>query len=65
MGEGRGAALVDAALELARDLYTPRRFRIAVLAWNERAQRVPAKAGFRHDGPLEPAGDFVLMSRGA
>jgi RimJ/RimL family protein N-acetyltransferase len=63
MGQRRGPALIEAVLDLARERYAPRRFRIAVYAWNERAQRAPAAAGFRHDGPLEPGGEFLLMSR--
>ena len=58
-GQGLGPRLIEAALAL----HPGARHRIAVYAWNERAQRAPAKCGFVHTG--ERVGDFVLMERQA
>ena len=56
MGQGLGRALIEAALAV----HPSSRHRIAVLAWNERARRAPAKCGFAQTGVL---GEFVLMER--
>jgi RimJ/RimL family protein N-acetyltransferase len=54
MGRGLGPSLIRAALAVHPGM----RHRIAVLAWNERARRAPAKCGFAEAGVL---GAFVLM----
>lgn len=56
MGQGHGPRLIEAAL----GVHPGAAHRIAVLAWNERAKRAPAKCGFVETGRL---GDFVLMVR--
>jgi len=58
MGKGLGRALIMAALAV----HPSSRHRIAVLAWNERARRVPAACGFAETGEL---GEYVLMERPA
>jgi len=56
MGRGLGPRLIAAALAVHPGV----RHRIAVLAWNARALRAPAKCGFVETGTL---GDFVLLER--
>lgn len=56
MGKGLGTRLIEAALAA----HEGAGHRIAVLAWNERARRAPARCGFVETGRL---GDFVLMER--
>jgi ribosomal-protein-alanine N-acetyltransferase len=56
LGRGLGPALIEAALAV----HPGARHRIAVLAWNERARRAPAKCGFVETAEL---GEFVLMER--
>jgi ribosomal-protein-alanine N-acetyltransferase len=45
-GQGQGLAFVTAGLAFAREHFTPRRFRLFVLSFNTRAQRVYERAGF-------------------
>ena len=56
MGRGLGPGLIEAALAV----HPRSRHRIAVLAWNERAKRAPAKCGFVETGSV---GEFVVMER--
>jgi len=66
MGQGRGRAFIETILALARELYHPERFRIAVLDWNERSQRAAASAGFEPTGSVqEQQGRFLLFERPA
>jgi RimJ/RimL family protein N-acetyltransferase len=66
-GRGRGEAFSRAALEYAREQWSPRRFRLYVAAWNARAIRVYERLGFREVGrqtrSFELVGDheFVEM----
>jgi len=45
-GQGLGLGFVVAGLTFAREHFAPRRFRLFVLAFNERARRVYERAGF-------------------
>ncbi len=69
-GQGLGLAFVNAGLAFARKEFAPKRFRLYVFAWNERAIRVYERAGFQRIGlrvvPHEQ-GDrtFVEMQREA
>jgi ribosomal-protein-alanine N-acetyltransferase len=58
MGQGLGRKLIGAALAV----HPGARHRIAVLAWNERARRAPARCGFAETGTT---GAFVVMERPA
>ena len=63
IGHGLGPRLIEEALRRGRELHAPREFRIAVLRWNLRAQRVPAKLGFREAGSVTAdSDDYVLMT---
>ena len=50
IGRGLGGAFAGAALDYARREWAPRRFRLAVAAWNERAIRVYERLGFEEVG---------------
>jgi ribosomal-protein-alanine N-acetyltransferase len=45
-GMGRGAEYVAAVLDFARDAFVPRRFRVTIAGFNQRAQRVWQANGF-------------------
>lgn len=45
-GQGLGLGFVAAGLRFAREHFAPRRFRLFVLAFNQRARRVYERAGF-------------------
>lgn len=49
-GHGLGLAFVNAGLDFARREFMPKRFRLYVFAWNERAIRVYEHAGFQRIG---------------
>jgi RimJ/RimL family protein N-acetyltransferase len=49
-GRGLGASFVEAQLAYARDVWAPKRFRLYVAAFNERARQVYERAGFREVG---------------
>lgn len=67
-GQGRGATYVAAVVDFAWRRFGPRaaRLRVAIAAFNVRAQRVWEKAGFRQVGRFEREVDgmgFVVMER--
>ena len=69
-GHGQGLAFVNAGLNFARKEFVPKRFRLYVFDWNQRAIRVYERAGFRQIGPHvvhHPEGDrvFIEMQRDA
>jgi len=70
-GRGRGAAFSGAAIEYAREQWSPQRFRLFVAAWNARAIRVYEGLGFaevrRERRTFEVVGvhEFVEMERPA
>ena len=69
-GHGLGLAFVNAGLDFARKAFAPKRFRLYVFAWNERAIRVYERVGFQQIGPHvvhHAEGDrvFIEMQREA
>jgi len=69
-GRGLGLAFVNTGLAFARKEFAPKRFRLYVFAWNERAVRVYERAGFQRIGlriVQHEQGDriFVEMQREA
>jgi ribosomal-protein-alanine N-acetyltransferase len=70
-GSGRGAAFSRAAVEYAREQWSPQRLRLFVAAWNARAIRVYEGLGFtevrRESRTFELVGvhEFVEMERPA
>jgi [ribosomal protein S18]-alanine N-acetyltransferase len=64
-GRGLGAQFIQAGLNYATEEWAPRRFRLWVAWWNERALRAYRRAGFRevreHDGRRR----FIEMERDA
>jgi RimJ/RimL family protein N-acetyltransferase len=69
-GHGLGLAFVTAGLDFARKEFAPKRFRLYVFAWNERAVRVYERAGFQWVGlhvahHSEGDREFIEMQRDA
>lgn len=70
-GRGLGLDFVNAGLAFAREQFAPHRFRLFVLAFNERAIRVYERAGFARvrqfiqQNPVHGELDFVEMQRDA
>ena len=67
-GHGLGLTFVNAGLDFARETFAPKRFRLYVFVWNERAIRVYERVGFQPIGPYvvhRPEGDrvFIEMQR--
>ena len=63
-GHGLGLAFVNAGLDFAREAFAPKRFRLYVFVWNERAIRVYERAGFQRIGPYvvhHPEGERVFI----
>ena len=68
-GGGRGLSFLLAVLALGRERFAPARFRLTVAAFNERAQKVYARAGFRplarfRRGEGVDAPEFLVMIAG-
>jgi RimJ/RimL family protein N-acetyltransferase len=67
-GQGLGPAIIRLAIETGEQLYGARDFRATIAAFNERAQKAAAKAGFRPVSFFErPVDDlpFVILERPA
>jgi ribosomal-protein-alanine N-acetyltransferase len=69
-GGGRGLSFLLAVLALGREHFAPTRFRLTVAAFNERAQKVYARAGFRPLGRFRrgegvDTSEFLIMIEGA
>jgi ribosomal-protein-alanine N-acetyltransferase len=65
-GQGRGLLYVGAVMDFARHRFAPTTLRVTVAEFNERAQRVWKKAGFRPVGRFEREPDgmaFVVMTQ--
>lgn len=66
VGQGLGPAFVAAILDFASGEFGPRRFRLLVLDWNRRSQKVAAALGFQKDGVVGSGeGEFVVLTRPA
>ena len=66
-GQGHGLTFVAAVLDFARRHFNPIAFRVTIAAFNERAQRVWQKAGFRPTQTFRREYDgrpFVILIRG-
>jgi RimJ/RimL family protein N-acetyltransferase len=65
-GRGLAQPFIRAGLEYAREEWAPRRFRLWVAGWNERALRAYRRAGFREVAEHEAQKSrFVEMERSA
>jgi [ribosomal protein S18]-alanine N-acetyltransferase len=64
-GHGLAQPFIEAGLDYARDEWQPRRFRLWVASWNERALRAYRRAGFREVDRAEERSRFVEMERPA
>jgi [ribosomal protein S18]-alanine N-acetyltransferase len=64
-GRGLGSAFLDAGLRYAEEEWAPKRFRLWVAWWNERALRAYRRAGFREVGSQQDRRQFVEMERPA
>jgi len=69
-GGGRGLPFLLAVLALGRERFAPPRFRLTVAAFNERAQKVYARAGFStlarfRRGAEAGAPEFLIMIEGS
>jgi ribosomal-protein-alanine N-acetyltransferase len=63
-GIGLGGPFLREACRLGADLYSPFRFRLAVAAFNRRAQMVASALGFEREGMHETdEREFVVMGR--
>jgi ribosomal-protein-alanine N-acetyltransferase len=64
MGRGLGREFVGAILDHAARAFSPPRFRLLILDWNERSRRVAAALGFRKEDVVQSLeGDFLVMTR--
>ena len=64
-GRGLGAQFIQAGLGYASEEWQPRRFRLWVAWWNERALRAYRRAGFREVRREEGRHRFIEMERDA
>ena len=64
-GRGLGAQFIEAGLDYATREWEPKRFRLWVAWWNERALRAYRRAGFEEVGYSEDERAFVEMERPA
>jgi ribosomal-protein-alanine N-acetyltransferase len=64
-GQGLAQPFIEAGLDYARREWRPKRFRLWVARWNERALRAYRRAGFREVERPEEESRFVEMERPA
>ena len=64
-GRGLGSQFIGAGLEYATKEWSPKRFRLWVAWWNERALRAYRRAGFREIETHDAKSRFVEMERPA
>ena len=64
-GQGLGAQFIEVGLHYATAEWRPKRFRLWVAAWNERALRAYSRAGFREVAEHEGERRVVEMERNA
>jgi ribosomal-protein-alanine N-acetyltransferase len=64
-GRGLAQPFIQAGLDYARSEWRPKRFRLWVARWNERALRAYRRAGFREVESPEEESRFVEMERPA
>lgn len=66
-GQGYGAVFLAAILGFARQTFAPHTFRLTIVSWNDRAQRMAQSAGFRHEQTFMNPNDteFVILTRQA
>jgi ribosomal-protein-alanine N-acetyltransferase len=67
-GQGRGIAFVEVVLAFARRSFAPKAYRVTIAQFNQRAQKVWRKAGFRQVQRFEREPDglpFVVFVRDA
>ena len=64
-GQGLGATFIEAGLRYATEEWSPKRFRLWVAWWNERALRAYRRAGFEEVANPEEKRRFVEMERPA
>ena len=64
-GRGLAQPFIAAGLDYARAEWRPKRFRLWVAQWNERALRAYRRAGFREVARTEEPSRFVEMERPA
>ena len=65
-GRGKGAAIIGAVLEFAAARFKPKRWRVTIAAFNKRARKAWAKAGFVETGEFIRKSDgrkFVILSK--
>jgi RimJ/RimL family protein N-acetyltransferase len=66
MGRGLGAEFVGAILDFGGRQFSPRRFRLLILDWNERSQKVARALGCQSEGVVHSTeGAFLVMTRDA
>src|SRR5207244_6346240 len=64
-GRGLAQPFIEAGLDYARAEWRPKRFRLWVAWWNERALRAYRRAGFRAVAEHEGKSRFIEMERPA
>jgi [ribosomal protein S18]-alanine N-acetyltransferase len=64
VGRGDGSRFVAAIIAFAAERWAHRRFRVYVLAWNERSRKVAARNGFVAGPTVDSEeGPFLVMCR--
>ena len=66
VGRGFGGRFVAAILHFALEQFEPERFRLYILQWNERSQKLAANHGFATESILQDdESRFLVMVRHA